>query len=89
MPHIHGGLQIPWHTLALMIALSVPLGSLGKEDGPQLAARYAQKAVTWSYAALYESFKQPQYTLRRNEIADLSHHHGAWWKPTALFEETF
>ena len=40
-----------------MIALSLLLGSLGKLDGLQLAALYAQKAVTWSSALLYEPFK--------------------------------
>ena len=52
-------LGTPWHP---MIALDLLLGSLGKLDGPQLAARYAQKAVTWSYAVLCEPFK-PQYTI--------------------------
>ena len=58
----HSGLQTPWHTLALVIALSLLLASLGKLDGPQLAARYAQKLVTWSYAVLYEPFKS-QYIV--------------------------
>ncbi len=45
-----------------MIALNLLLGSLGKLDVSQLAARYAQKAVTWSYAVLYEPFK-PRRTV--------------------------
>ena len=40
-----------------MIALNLLLGSLGKLGGPQLTVRYAQEAVTWSYAVLYEPFK--------------------------------